>query len=295
MMKKIGIALSLVLLMAGLWAPAAFGAEALKLTDSYPRDGGKGFQVENTGVKLYFNQDVAGKENRKINEKAVKITNAKGKIMPTQIFYSSKENGMMLVLVKGMLEMKTEYTLTVDKSFTASSGETLTTPITVHFTTRDTGKDMKVNMGIMGLMFVGILFFSSRSMKKQREKEAAESQKEEKVNPYKIARETGKPVEEIIAKENKAREKRRKEATRKKLKEESGTRGETGKARKKEEPEEPSEINHYRVPGPRPISASGSTYKTGRKAKAEAEAAARAARGTTKPKNRKGKDRNRKK
>ena len=44
--------------------------------------------------------------------------------------------------------------------------------------------------------------------------------------------------------------------------------------------------------GPRPISAAGSTYKTGRKAKAEREkavATAKAAAGTTRPKNATGK------
>lgn len=90
----------------------------------------RGFQIENTGVKLYFNKNVLSEENKAINEGAIKILNAEGKKMKTQVFYSSKEEGLVLVLIEGMLDTDAEYTLKVTDDFVAADGDTLRHPST---------------------------------------------------------------------------------------------------------------------------------------------------------------------
>lgn len=289
-MKKLGIIVSLTLLIVLLSTSLAF-AGTLELVDTYPRDGDGGFQIENTGVKLYFNKDVVNKDNEGINDGAIKITNAKGKKMDTKIFYSTKEEGLVLVLVEGMLDTNSEYTLKVSDSFLAADGDTLSKPIEVTFKTRDTSKDMTVNMILMVVMFAGVLIFSSRNMKKQMAKEQEEKAKEAKVNPYKVAKETGKSVKEVVETDQKEKEKKARQESKKKSKE-SKTQS------NKIDVEERKSPNHYKVAGPKPISLAGSTYKTGRKAQAEEAAAKRAAEkkaGTTRPKNQSGKAKNKKK
>ena len=88
--------------------------------------------------------------------------------------------------------------------------------------------------------------------------------KEEPFNPYKEAKKTGKSVAEVIAAHEKEMAKKAAKDAKK-------------AARHQEEDddeyEEIEDNGNYKVKGPRPISASGSTYITGRKAEAETRAA----------------------
>ncbi len=290
-MKRIGAIISLTLLIVMLTTSLAF-AGTLELVSSYPEDGDGGFQIENTGVKLYFNEDVLNKDNEAVNDKAIKIVDAKGKKMPVKLFYSTKEEGLVLVLIEGIIESNSEYTLHVTEDFMAANGDPISKPISLTFKTRDMSNDMTVNMVLMGLMFVGVLFFSSRNIKKQAAKQQEEKAKDDKVNPYKVSKETGKSVQEVVEKNAKEKEKKAKQEAKNKPKNEKSVSDEKqGKAIDKGP-------NHYKVPSAKPISLAGSNYKTGRKAKAEEaamkEAAAKKA-GTTRPKNQSGKAKNKKK
>lgn len=290
-MKRLGAIISLTLLIVMLSTSFAF-ASTLDLVTSYPENGDGGFQIENTGVKLYFNEDVLNKENESVNNKAITIVNAKGKKMPTKTFYSTKEEGLVLVLIEGILDTNSEYTLKVTQDFLSANGDSLSKPITITFKTRDTSKDMTVNMVMMGVMFVGVLFLSSRNMKKQVAKEQEEKAKEEKVNPYKVAKETGKSVQQVVEKDLKEKEKRARQEAKK------GSNNSKSTDNNKQAETIDKGPNHYKVPAPKPISLAGSTYKTGRKAKAESDAAREAAArkaGTTRPKNQSGKAKNKKK
>lgn len=290
-MKRLGAIISLTLLIVMLTTSFAF-AGTLELVSSYPENGDGGFQIENTGVKLYFNEDVLNKDNNAVNDKAIKIVNSKGKKMPVKLFYSTKEEGLVLVLIEGMLESNSEYTLHVTEDFTAANGDLISKPISLTFKTRDMSKDMTVNMVLMGLMFVGVLFFSSRNVKKQAAKQQEEKAKDDKVNPYRVSKETGKSVQEVVQKNAKEREKKARQEAKNKPDNEKAGSGEKQAYVIDKGP------NHYKVPAPKPISLAGSSYKTGRKAKAEAAAAReRAAKkaGTTRPKNQSGKTKNKKK
>ena len=52
-----------------------------------------------------------------------------------------------------------------------------------------------ISMGMMVVMFGGIMIISARSAKKAAEEEF---KKQDKVNPYKESKKTGKSVEEIV-------------------------------------------------------------------------------------------------
>jgi len=262
----------------------------LEIVNSYPHDGGTGFQPVNLAVKLYFNQDVLNSANQEANKDCFKITGPDNKSQPITVLYVPKEEGLVEVVLKNTLEEDTEYKLTISGEFMASSGDTLGSDQTITFRTRSTKNDMKINMVMMGVMFVGIMFFSSRQMKHQMKKDAEEKEKEEKVNPYKVSKETGKSVQEIVKKTEKQKQK--------KALEEAKRKENLEKEEQNPSHEDERDNGNKKVKGPRPILAGGSVYLSGRKAKAEKEAKklaeARAA-GTTRPKNQKGKSKNKKK
>lgn len=282
MRKRIGAIVALTLLMVMMTTSLCF-AGTLELEDSYPRNGDKGMQVENSGVKLYFNQNMIDKNNEAANLKCVKLTDSKGNKLPLRILYSPKEKGLVLVLVdKQTLLSDSSYKLSVSGDIMAASGDTLGEAVHVKFNTVDTSSSMKANMIMMGIMMVGVIWVSSKSAKKKEEKDKEEAAAEDKVNPYKVAKETGKSVEQIVAKDQKEKEKQRRKVEKKLARQ----------AKDDDYDDDDVVVNdNKRVKGARPISAGGSTYITGRKAAAEEAAKIKAQAGTTKPKN-KGKKKN---
>ncbi len=208
-MKKIGIWLSLSLLMVLATAVVSYGAD-FGIEKTTPKDGSSGMAVDNMGVKVFFNQDVYNEKNTKANEEKCKLTDAKGKEIPSKIVFSKKDKHVMLVLAdtgdKGV-KGKTEYTLTIEKGFLSSDGEALQKKEEVTFKTLDPKATMTVSMVMMGLMVVGMVFFTSREAKKKAEEGV--KKKEEKVNPYKVAKETGKSVESVVEKDQKRKAKQK--------------------------------------------------------------------------------------
>ena len=290
-MKRAGIILSLSILMILMSFSFCF-ASGLELLKSYPADGSDDSRPENFAVKLFFNEDVSAKEVQKQNEAAFKFTTAKGKAMPIRVLYDEKKPKEMLVLVEETLESDTSYRLHISSDLQLANGDTLGEDKTINLKIRNLGTDNTVNMALMGVMMIGMIVFTSlstkRQLKKQEEEETAKG--EVKVNPYKVAKETGKSVEAVVAKTAKEKEKARAQAEKK-------NRNKGDRQDKASSKEEDRISENRRVTGPRPIAAAGSTYITGRKAKAEKErekAEAKAAAGTTRPKGSTGKDRNRK-
>lgn len=289
-MKRAGIVLSLSILMILMSFSFCF-ASGLELLDSYPKDGSDSARPENFLVKLYFNEDVSAKEVQKENEGEFRFTDSKGKELPIKVLYDAKKPKEIWVLVEKTLESDSEYKLHISGDLKMPNGDTLDEDKTISIKTRNIGTDNNVNMALMGVMMVGMIVFTSlstkRQLKKQEEEEKAKP--DAKVNPYKVAKETGKAVEDIVARTEKEKEKARAQAEKKnKNKAQSH-----GKPADREHDDEKKDT--MRVTGPRPIVEAGSTYKTGRKAKAEKEremAAAKAAAGTTRPKNATGKSRN---
>lgn len=178
-MKRIGAILCLALMVVFMSASVCFAGQGdLVIKDKYPKDKATGTAVENASIKVWFNQDVRpeNKEIRKANKKAVKLVDEKGKELPIYVAYSPDEEGLMMVLSSSDVQIQgnTEYTLTIDPSFQARSGDTLAQGDKTTFKTLNQSRAMTVNMVMMVVMMAGMIFFSSKSMKKQQEKEKAE-------------------------------------------------------------------------------------------------------------------------
>lgn len=280
-MKRISAILCLTVVMLLTSATACFAADGeLKIKDQYPADGTTGTAVENASLKIWFDQDVFPKNEsvRKSNEKAVTLKDENGKKVPIRVVYNEDEEGLMMVLStnKAQIEGDTEYTLTIDESFQATNGDKLVAGDKVTFKTLNQKRTTTVNMLLMVVMMVGMVFFSMKSTQHQVQKEKQEKGKHDTVNPYKEAKRTGKSVEEIVAKDQKNKEKEAAAAAKREAK----------RAKEKEE-QRRAELNIHHVAGPRPISVAGGKYKAGKK-----EAPKASNKGTTRPKNQSGKQKN---
>ena len=265
-MKRTGVIVCLIVMALTMLAPACFAAKTdtaaagmgnFKIESSTPDDGAKGVSVENLSVKIYFDTAMLPKSDavRKANAKQFALTDNKGKKLPIKVYYSHKEEGLLMVVSDNVdkdVEIKgnTQYKLTIGDGLQATNGSKFGKTETISFKTLDQSKSTTVYMIMMGVMIVGMVFFTSRSAKKEAEKQRQESKKSETVNPYKEAKKTGKSVEEIVRKDaaRKAKEAEKREKQRK-IEEEL------------EEEIEENESGNKRVPKPRPISAAGSEYK----------------------------------
>ena len=263
-MKKVGAIVSLAALIIVFSTSLCF-AETLTLERSYPEDGSTGASIENLGVKLYFSHNLTAEKAGKENENVFHLYDPEGKELPIKVLYPDKEDGVVLVLLDSTADAdgdgradvtvqgNSEYKLTISKDLVDDEGNVLGTDQTVTFRTLNQNANTTISMLMMVFMFGGMMVYSFKSAKKANEE--ARKKKDEKVNPYKEAKRTGKSVEEIVEKDQK--EKARKAAR------------EAAKAAK----EEWIDINTYRVKRPRPISEGGGRYITGRKAIAEAKKA----------------------
>lgn len=253
-MKRISaiICLTILIVMSMVQVGVAASFDVVKTS---PSDGAEGLPLENLGVKVFFNEEVYSKSNAKLNEKACTIVDNKGNEIPTITIFNPKDKKVALVLADASskkLKIKpiSKYTLKIDPSFKSATGGTIGTEIKTSFTTINPANSMKISMGMMGVMVVGMIFASTKQAKKQMEDQKRKPQ-EEKFNPYKVAKETGKSVEDVLA------------AHEKKL-----ARQAAKAKRHKEENKTEISSDNFRVKAPKPIAAAGSTYVTGRKAEA---------------------------
>jgi len=291
-MKKAGIILSLTILLILTSFSFCF-ASGLELLDSYPKAGSNEARPENFLVKLYFNEVMSSDKVQEENANAFRFTDSKGKELPVKVLYDSKKPKEIWVLVDQTLQSDSSYKLFISGDLTDADGDTLGQDKTISLKTRNVNTDNNVNMAMMGVMMVGMIVFTSLSAKRQLKKQEEEekTRPDAKVNPYKEAKKTGKSVEDVVAKTEKEKEKARAKAE--KYNRGGGQQASANTA--DNDDDQPKDTK--RVTGPKPISAAGSTYVTGRKAQAEKErekAAAKAAAGTTRPKNATGKDKNKK-
>lgn len=276
-MKRIGAILSLILIMAMVLSGAVFAAGDFSLDKTYPADGDTNTSIDNFGIKLYFNQPVLNDKNAKHNAKCIKVTDPDGEVLPVTLYYSPKESGMAMALVEpenqALVKQDTEYTVTVTSEFLSADGDELGEDVTIGFKTLNQSRATTVNMVMMGVMMVGMVIFTTRSMKKDGSSNAqskqAASKGDGKVNPYKVAKETGKSIEEIVEKDKKDKKRKAEREAKLEAKHEAELAAAREKLIKKGEisaddaKQNSSDVK--RVKGPRPISAAGSKYVTGKR------------------------------
>lgn len=206
MKKRLGLILSLTLLIVSLSSSLCFAAGGLELLDSSPKEGSKSSVINNVAIKLYFNEDVTSKEAQEANKDCFKITDPKGKEISYRLLYNHKKypDQIWIQLEKDLVQ-KTEYKIVISGDLVSSDGDELGKNETVKFRTRDMSQDNNVYMILMVVMFGGMFFFSSWDMKRQAKKK--EEELDAKVNPYKIAKEKGISYEEALVVAQKEKEK----------------------------------------------------------------------------------------
>ncbi|NCU28972.1 MAG: hypothetical protein EOM85_04895, partial [Candidatus Moranbacteria bacterium] len=178
--------------------------------DTTPKAESSSATVDNMMIKLRFSENISQEDAQKNNANVFVLKNEKGKKIKTTPYYNEERYpNEVWLMVNERLIQATKYTLTINQKMKSSSGNTLTEPIVYTFATRDISKDGKINMALMFLMVGGMLGFTvwdtRRKMKKENDKEKMSG--DNKVNPYKEAKKTGKSVEEIVAEAEKEKEK----------------------------------------------------------------------------------------
>ena len=303
-MRRLGVTCAILMLALLFQTAASFAAGTLQIMKTHPQDGATGIYPLNFAIKVSFDRDVSSAKGMYVNNNSFVVTgpadpetNRPEVIMPT-VLYDPKNPEMVLVVINQDLEANTEYKLTISGDFTTAQGNVLGDDYIIRFTTRDMSRDMQTSMIMMMVFLVIIMIITTKQAKRKAQKEAEEKDKKRKVNPYKVSKETGKSVTEIVEKDEKQKRKKAAEEAKLKVKEPEYD----DEYEYEDEYDEYYEENdNHRVAGPRRISMF-SKYKSGKKAKAEAakkkaEAAAKAkaAAGTTNPKNQSGKSKNKKK
>ena len=275
-MKKIGAVIAITLIMLIQAAAPAFAA-GFAIESTTPEDGAKNTTKENLCVKIIFTSEVGNDESVEANKDAFRIVDNKCKELPSLIYYNKENPKYVLILSDttkipasgdGAIKDDTEYTCVLDANFRDNEGNTLGEEQKISFTTMNQGRGMIVYMILMVGMMLAMVVITVIQTKREAEKSAQKEVTAEPFNPYKEAKQSGKSVEQVIKEHEKESQKG------------DGIFGLLGGSQKEETAEEElpkRDGNCYRVKKPQPISACGSTYKTGRKAKAEAEAKKREA------------------
>jgi methionine-rich copper-binding protein CopC len=223
-MKKVSLIAVLTSLMILAASAFSFAAGELTLVSSYPEDGQKNTSMENLGVKLKFSGPINSKEAKATDADKFAIYDEDGKVVPTKILFSDKNDGLVLVLAdpdEGFsAKNNSEYKLVIDEGVVDNDGNVLGEEKTVTFKTYNQRVNNMVNMAMMFIMFGGIMFFSVRQQNNQKEDEESkkDAPKEAAFNPYKEAKKSGKSLEEVKAEQAKKEEKEAKKKARKKKK-----------------------------------------------------------------------------
>ena len=204
-MKKRCIILITILALILTSATSVF-AGGLEVVGVSPKDGSSNSQPQNMCVKLTFNDAMFGASDIDANAGRFKITDPEGKEQAFQMVYSEKYPNELWLVLDGVLDIKTEYTVTIGAGIVSANGNTTAESTTVTFATRNTKNDSLIST-VMMIFMMGLLFFlTSRSAKKkEKENEVLTVAQAEKLNPYKIAKAKGWKIE--VAEEYVRREK----------------------------------------------------------------------------------------
>ncbi len=310
-MKRISAIICVAMMVVTMLAPAAFAAEdnnsqsaadnksGFFIEQSSPEDGAQGIAVENLSVKITFSKEMLPKnaQVRKFNAKQFKLTDQEGHKIPVKVYYSEEEEGLLLVAADAVgkkdakIKGDVEYTLTISGKLQATDGTTLGEQQTITMKTLNQSRSTAIYMVLMVLMMGGMVFFTIRGTKKEEQKKKEEREVKEGLNPYKEAKKSGKTVEEVVAKQSRKKQKKE-EAIRRQKEAEAAIEAEIIEKIRKEK--------NKRVSSPKSLAAAGSSIKlkvkndAGKTVEAR-ESLATSNKGTTNPKNRSGKKKNKSK
>lgn len=219
-MKRGTLIAVLAAVMVMMSAAMSFAAGGLELVSSYPEDGQKNTSMENLGVKLTFSNPINSKEAKATDESLFAIYDEDGKAIPVKVLFSDKNDGLVLVVAdidEGFVaKNNADYKLVIGADLVDNEGNVLGEEKTITFKTYNQRVNNMVNMGMMFVMFGGIMFLTVRQNRQKEEEEADKKEEpKEAFNPYKEAKRTGRTVEEVKAEQAKKEEKLAKKKARK--------------------------------------------------------------------------------
>ena len=264
-------------------------ADGLELVSSYPEDGQTNTSMENLGVKLTFSNPINSAEAVKADESKLRIYDETGAAVPTKVLFSDKNDGLVLVVAdidEGFVaKNNTEYKLVIDADLVDNDGNTLGKEQVISFRTYNQKINNMVSMGMMFVMFGGVMIFSLRQNQNKEEEEKDKDEPKKAFNPYKEAQRTGKTVEEVKAEQAKKEEKLAKKRARKNKNKEDAL-------KREKKIENCAELlnNVYHVHAPAPVSKedrSVDALNSMRRAEARAAKVERAAQAAARAKKRK--------
>lgn len=229
--KRLLAAIAVVIVLGISSAVGYCADDEFKIVKTYPENAAEGMAYQNMSIKIWFNRDIKPEDslkeaNRKY-KKYFSIQDEKGKALPVMVAFPKRKGGifsklskdgdeskMLMVLVaidqtgKEQAEPNTKYTFKIKKGLDLGSGNVIKEDKQVSFKTLNQSTANKVNIGMMVFMVGGMIIFSVVDNKKKQAAKNADNKKAPKpINPYKEAKRTGKPVEEIIKKNQKERQK----------------------------------------------------------------------------------------
>ena len=210
-MKRKAALTAAILVLTMIFAQCAFAAGGLEITGTVPSKGEKGKQLANMAVKIIFNEDVSSAANDQFNAGCITITDPEGAKQEFEIAHHPKYPNEIWCILKGDLVTNTEYTVNVTAGIKATSGNTLASPYSFTFMTRNTKIDSTISIIMTIGMMAIMMFATTRAQSKQQEektvkgKGASAPEKLAQADPYRYAKEKGISVQE--AKEQIAKEK----------------------------------------------------------------------------------------
>lgn len=274
-MKKTGIKICLAALLISLFTATCFAETGLEIVEEYPVDGQKGTSVENVSVKMKFSDPVSGKETQEANNGCFELLDSDGNSLPIKVYYNDEDPSQVLVLFDTAntenirIQGNREYTVRISGDFRDDEGDTLGSEKVITFRTLNQKMSNYIYFGLMIVMMGGMILLSTRQARKKamEDAESGSAERDEPFNPYREAKRTGKPLDQVIAEHEK-------QIGRRKAKEAKKAAGREAENDDDYDDEDNDNYNgNYKVKGPRPIAAGGGRYITGRKAAAEARAA----------------------
>lgn len=211
-MKRVIAVLSLIMVLA-MSTTCAFG---LSIENVTPKDGKTGLQINNLAVKVEFSEDMRDTANDTANAGKVAIYDAEGKKadLICRVAHPEKYPNELWFVFEGNLEPNMEYTIKVDSGIKSTYGGALDSAYTSTFKTRNTKTDSIISVVMMVVMMAVMFIATGKAAKKassSADPRTSERQREEALNPYKIAKEKGISLDEAKAYVAKEKEKYKKE------------------------------------------------------------------------------------
>lgn len=218
-MKRMGRILSLAVVVVLLAANISF-AGSLVLEDTFPKEGKANLNPQNVAVKLIFSEKISDPATALANKNSFAIVDEEGNAIDFEPLYNeTKYPNEVWLQINTVLEQNTGYKVTVLEGMVSDSGNTLDENFVLNFATRNTDKDSKGYMVLMFVMVAGMMVFTVLDTKRKMKKETAQKPTDNKVNPYKESKRTGKAVEDIVAKTEKQKQQAEKKRRRLETKE----------------------------------------------------------------------------